>query len=432
MAETLPEPQDPIPLAAGELVDGMTIVAARSRGGFAQLYEARLGSRSVAIKMLLPHHATEGNALHRLRLEASALAELDHPHIVEVFGLGEHRGATYIAMEWLAGRSLAAEIAACGALPIATTLAVFEQICGAVAAAHARGIVHRDLKADNVMVVADRDPVAVKLVDFGIAKLLRPGNPGITTSMQLLGTPLAMSPEQLLGWPIDERTDIYALGVLLFHCLTGRPPFSARTLVETEEMHLSAEPPRASDLIATPPALDAVIRRAMAKSPAARHPNVGAFLDDLRDALAARPAPRRGAAVYVEAASPGCSDDDLDAVDRALLDAQRLLRDAGFDIMADASNAILAGAALPGDGAELARRALAAAIAIGQPRMRVEIRVMVEVLEGTTSQLGPGALAGVPPGVFASAGALATSPELSGEPVADRADVLRVKRSCND
>ena len=330
-------------LRPGERIDGMTIVAAHSRGGFAHIYEAQLdGGRRVAIKMLLPHIAAMRDVVTRMRLEAAMLAELDHPHIVEVFGCGEHRGQQYIAMEFLDGCSLADELARRGALSAATTLVLLEQICGAVATAHAHGIVHRDLKAQNIIVLR-QDPLVTKLVDFGIAKLLRTQGPGITTSMQVVGSPIAMAPEQLLGGRIDERTDIYALGAVLYHCLAGQPAFTANSIVELEELHISAPPPRIGDLVPALAPVDAVIRRAMAKAATARHPDVAAFLADLRSALGA-PVPRHGAAVYVEA---DCADADLDALDRAMGDAEHVLRDAGFDIVAAAGNALLARATLP-------------------------------------------------------------------------------------
>jgi serine/threonine-protein kinase len=410
-------------LSCGEIVDGMTIVGARSRGGFAHIYEAHLPSgRRVALKVLLPHVANMRGSLARMRLEAAALAELDHAHIVEVFGCGEHRGRPYIAMEWLDGRSLADELARRGALAATATLAMFEQICAAVEAAHVRGIVHRDLKAQNIMMLADTSLVT-KLVDFGIAKLLRTSGPGITTSMQVVGTPISMAPEQLLGESIDERTDIYALGALLYHCLTGQPAFLGKTLVEIEEMHLSAEPPRVSDIAPELRAVDAVIRRAMAKARTARHPNVGAFLADLRDALGDQRTARRGAAVYVEAECD--DDDDFDALDRAMADAEHVLRAAGLEIFAEASNAILAGATLPGAGDELVRRAVTAALAIAQPRMRVRIRAAVDVLAGTSSDLGPRAVTGVRCGVVASAGVLEVT-QLAGEPIAETPGMFRV------
>ena len=413
-------------LSRGEIVDGMTIAGVHSNGGFAHIYEAHLAcGRRVALKVLLPHMASSRTFVARLELEAAALSAFEHPHVVEMLGCGSYRNRPYIAMEWLDGRSLAEELAVRGALSAASTLTIFEQICSAVAAAHDSGIVHRDLKAQNIVVLADREQITTKLVDFGIAKLLHTGGPGITTSRQVVGTPIAMAPEQLLAGTIDERTDIYALGALLYHCLTGSPPFWGRSTVEIEELHLSAEPPRVSDVVAVTPAVDAVIRRSMAKAPTARHPNVRAFLDDLRDALANQPCARRGAAVYVEAACDD-NDDDLDALDRAMADAGNALRDAGLEIFAEASNAILAGAALPGAGEELLRRALTVALAIAQPRKRIQIRAAVDVFADAGATLGPCAVTGVDSGVVASAGALAAAPELAGEPLVDRPGMFRV------
>jgi hypothetical protein len=413
-------------LHPGERIDGMTIVAAHSRGGFAHIYEARLDSgRRVAIKMLLPHIAAMRGVVARMRLEAAMLAQLDHPHIVEVFGGGDYRGQPYIAMEFLDGCSLADELVRRGALSATTTLALLEQVCGAVETAHASGIVHRDLKAQNIVVLG-RDPLAIKLVDFGIAKLLRTQGPGITTSMQVVGTPIAMAPEQLLGGTIDERTDIYALGAVLYHCLAGQPAFTGKSVVELEELHISAPPPRISDLLPALAPVDAVIRRAMAKAATARHPHVAAFLADLRHALGA-PAARQGAAVYVEA---DCADADLDALDRAMGDAEHVLRNAGLDIVATAGNALLARAALPCGGDALVRGAVDAALTIAQPRMGVRVRAAVDlVTDDTPAALGPKSVANLETsGVAASAGVLAVTTH-TGEPIADTLGMFRLREA---
>lgn len=415
---------DPFVLTAGDVVDGLVILAPRARGGFAQLYEARSPcGRRVAVKLLLPELTMMRKAAERLRLEASVLTELAHPHIVEIVGCGEFRRSPYLALEWIDGPSLADHLAHDGALPLTTTLAMFRQICGALATAHSHGIIHRDLKAHNVMMVGG-DPVAIKLVDFGIAKVLGRAGPGITTSMQVLGSPLAISPEQLLAKPIDERTDVYALGVLLFHCLTGRPPFLGASVVDTEELHLFAEPPRLSEFISAPRALDDVVRRAMAKPPTARHPDVATFLADLEGAVRGDGASRRGAAVYVEV-DTGTTSDDVDALDRALLETQQQLGAVGLARLAEASNALLVGATMPGDGGRLIRNAITTALALARPRMRVALRIMIDEMSGDRSSLGPAAVAGLMPGVYITRRA-AVLADVCVEPVVGHPQIARI------
>ena len=337
-------------LAPGDVVDDMSssvrAAAAASRSCTKRDSDA---GRRIALKMLLPQFSSDTAIVQRFFNEARAASAIDHPGIVAIYDFGTHTdGRAYIAMELLKGESLEHRLQR-GSLSPTDGATILAQTAAALG---------QRTRAASCIAISSPTTCACsrcergrdrEVVDFGIAKLLRPGSPGITTSMQILGTPTAMSPVAT-GKPVDERSDIYGLGVLLYHCLTGRPPFAGKNLVETEELHLAAEPPRASDRkTVVPAAIDAVIRRAMAKTPTARHPTVTAFLDDLRDAVTDRQSPRRGAAVYIEVSptTAACNDDDLDAIDRALIDAQRLLRDAGLDVLAETSNALLAGAALP-------------------------------------------------------------------------------------
>ncbi|MFP2912764.1 serine/threonine-protein kinase, partial [Pyxidicoccus sp. 3LFB2] len=241
-------------LGAGALVGQWVVAHVHYRGPASTLYRAkdtRTGV-SAALKVLHPQAALGPTALRRFRREAATLQRLSHPHIVEVLGHGElPDGRAFIAMEWLEGRDLAAELAARGPLSPDEALEVLEQVGAALRAAHGAGVVHRDLKAQNVVRLSGRgEALLVKLVDFGVAKGLTPDSPGASTLTHTgvaLGTPLSMAPEQIRGEPPDARTDLYAVGVLLFQLVTGQPPFQGTTRHEVEEQHLHAPPPRPTE-----------------------------------------------------------------------------------------------------------------------------------------------------------------------------------------
>src|SRR5450432_2224591 len=220
-------------LEPGTFVGGYVIDELCYQGGFAALYRARsTGAQEiVALKVLHRHLATSEEMLRRFQLEADMLARLAHPNLVELVERGDMTtGQPYLVMEWLEGRSLDAELRSAGPCSTTRAAAIVRQLCGALAVAHGQGIVHRDLKTLNVMVVAGG---VVKLVDFGIAKQ---AGVQLTATGKQLGTPYAMAPEQIRGdKDIDARADIYALGVLLHHLVTGQPPFLAGSALEIED-----------------------------------------------------------------------------------------------------------------------------------------------------------------------------------------------------
>jgi serine/threonine-protein kinase len=229
----------------------------------------------------------------------------------------------------------------------------------------------------------------VKLVDFGMVKLLDRGRPRQDlTGSQVLGTPLNMAPEQILGQPVDERTDIYALGLLLHQILTGTLPFRGATAIETEELHLQAPVPRLSDAVPVPLALDAVLQRALEKSRIRRYPSVGEFLADLRAAVVSRQTPAATQAsmvgVYVQAKmgdqksgdqksgdpdGDAGDDDVLDDLERVLAAARSALASLDLTLAIESADAVLGAAPLP-DGAEEAthfrQRVLEMAVALAQ------------------------------------------------------------------
>jgi serine/threonine-protein kinase len=210
---------------------------------------------------------------------------LAHPSIVSLHEVGWLEGGRpFLVMERLDGWSLGRILTQRGSLPVRETLDYFGPICDALGAAHRAGIVHRDLKPSNVMVSHPGQEFWVKLIDFGIAKLVAPEVPRLTRTGSQVGTLTVMSPEQLLGMPVDWRTDIYALGVLLYQCVTGQRPFVGSTIT-LEQMHLHAPAPRPSRIAPVGPGIDRVILRCMQKDPDRRYLSADTFLIDLRAAV---------------------------------------------------------------------------------------------------------------------------------------------------
>lgn len=232
--------------------------------------------RPVAVKRLRRHLADVEQARARLRAEAEIAQALRHDHIVDVLDLvTDLSGDTYLVMEHLAGEPLSARLVRGGALPMSETLAIAMQIADALAAVHRRGIVHRDLKTENVLVGLDADgETLAKLIDFGVAEIV--GSPdGAMSCSTVVGTPESMSPEQATAGTIDRRSDIYSFGVLLYEMVTGAPPFQCNDLsslllrlVKEAPVPPSQMPGAQKQLI--PPMLERLILDCLAKSPADR------------------------------------------------------------------------------------------------------------------------------------------------------------------
>ena len=217
-------------------------------------------SRSVAIKLLHPHHATDPTVVERFERESRSAAQLNHPNAVRIYDTGRDDDLVYLVMEYVDGPSLREVLATVGQLDSAVVAALGEQVASALGEAHAHGLVHRDVKPANILIDADG---TVKVTDFGIAKALSSSDATLTSPGTVVGTAAYVAPEQLEDASIDARADIYALGVLLYECLTGRPAFSGDTPTATAAMRLSHEllPPRQvrADV---PRGLDDVIVRA--------------------------------------------------------------------------------------------------------------------------------------------------------------------------
>jgi serine/threonine-protein kinase len=243
--------------------------------------------RRVAIKVVRKPAAEDAEAIEaaaRFKREAQAAGRLSHPGIVAVYDYGENDETAWIVMEMVSGGTLKAILDRNERLPVKETARIMIQVLNALAYAHARGVIHRDIKPANVMLTAEGD---VKLADFGIARL---ENSAMTQVGTLMGTPSYMAPEQLRGEALDARADIWAAGVMLYQLLTGEKPFPGGfSAVMHKVLHTEPVPPSA--LSATsPPALDAVVMKALAKRPDDRWPDAKAFAAAIEAALNA-PAP---------------------------------------------------------------------------------------------------------------------------------------------
>ena len=263
------------------LGDRYRIEANIGSGGMAEVYRGfdPVLNRTVAVKVLLPQFARDAGFVARFRREAQAAARLNHPNIVGVFDTGADGDTQYIVMEFVEGRTLA-DFMAAGRKPTPVQAAeIAQKICAALSAAHAQGVIHRDIKPGNVMVTRDG---TVKVMDFGIARLTT----GVETAPQtsaVLGTASYLSPEQAQGSPVDARSDIYSAGTVLYEMLTGRPPFMGDSPVAVAYKQVNEAPVPPSQINAdVPPRMDAVVMRALSKNPANRYQTAQDFSDDLQ------------------------------------------------------------------------------------------------------------------------------------------------------
>ena len=273
-------------LAAGTRIAHFLLRGKLGQGGMGVVYRATDEKlrREVALKLLPPELVTDAETRKRFLREARTAASLTHPSIATIYEIGEDGEHVFIAMELVRGRTLRA------ARPSSVTavVAVVREVVRGVAKAHAAGVVHRDLKPDNVMVDEDGQ---VKILDFGIAKLLAPndepvgkGASLVTRDGAIVGTPAYMAPEQALGGAVDHRADLFALGVILYELLTGENPFVRETLIGTVVAVTRDMPPPPSSLnVDVPAELDRIVLRCLAKKPDERFADANALLADLRD-----------------------------------------------------------------------------------------------------------------------------------------------------
>jgi serine/threonine-protein kinase len=261
-------------------------------GGMGAVYRAEhtMMRRDLAVKVLLPELGGKEEFARRFEREAESASRLTHPNIISVTDFGRtETGAPFLVMEFLAGESLSSVIAQ-GPLPKERALSIIRQILRGLDHAHSAGVVHRDLKPDNIMLVErDGQRDVVKILDFGIAKVTQPmsGGEALTQAGVIFGTPEYLSPEQALGETVDARTDVYAAGVILYEMLAGRRPFESEDKVRIISMHLAHAPPRLRDvspLNEVPVALEQAIFQSLEKSREHRFATAGAFLQALEDA----------------------------------------------------------------------------------------------------------------------------------------------------
>jgi WD40 repeat protein len=269
---------EPTDIAASVAVPGYEIEGTLGRGGMGVVYKARhlALKRTVALKMVLAGgHAGPGE-LARFRLEAEAVARLQHPNIVQIHEVGEAGGHPYCALEFVEGGSLAAKLDG-KPLPALEAAQLVTALARAMQLAHSRNVVHRDLKPANVLLTADGTP---KITDFGLARQLD-SDSGATQAGAVMGTPSYMAPEQASGHAHEAgpAADIYALGAILYECLSGRPPFKGKTVVETLDQVRTQEPARLSGSV--PPDLETICLKCLRKEPERRYASAAELADDL-------------------------------------------------------------------------------------------------------------------------------------------------------
>jgi serine/threonine-protein kinase len=392
-------------------VGAYRIDARMAAGGFGVVYRATHVERGTpaAVKIVHADLASNAAVVARFEREIDAIRRVDHPNVIAVLDHGLLAdGRPYFVMDLLAGIDLDDHQKARGRLSADETLAIFEPLCAAVAAAHARSIVHRDIKASNVFLADEGGARRVVLLDFGVAKLLDAEGPGLTASRQVVGSFSCMAPEQIFEGPVDARTDVYALGALAYRLLTGEVPFAATSLATMQQMHLHAVPRLPSTRAPVSPAFDRVLLRALAKDRAARQPGAAAFLDELRAAaLTVTARPRRSVVVFLELQ---IDPDALDAPGEALLDdLERVLPAAaadlaplGLEIASSTGTSLLLARVLPdeaADDAQLRREVTRAVAALSERLSRrpgrdpaVEVRLYVHA--GTLAVDGGGQAVG--------------------------------------
>jgi serine/threonine-protein kinase len=298
---------------AGEVFGSYRVVDEIGRGGMGAVYlaEHSLLGRQAAIKVLLREMSHRQDLVTRFFNEARAATAVKHPGIVEIYDFGYAAdGSAYIVMEFLQGESLASRLQRRGPLPEARAAALGRQVAGGLGAAHAKGIVHRDLKPDNIFIVPDADVAEgerPKILDFGIAKLASEQSAGqsMTRTGMVMGTPAYMAPEQCKGaGQVDARSDLYALGCILFEMVCGRPPFVAEGAGEVMALHIFSPPPSPRMFAPVSAALEQIIVRVLAKDPDQRFRSAEEMAAALQAVQPSGAFPRAGATDLTRAMQP--------------------------------------------------------------------------------------------------------------------------------
>ena len=282
------------PFVGTTLANCYEIQSVIGQGGMGIVYRARhtLMERTVAIKMLQSQLISDSLSVKRFQHEAKAASKIDHPHVIKIndFGISP-TGQPFIVMDYLEGISLADVIKKDGQLSVERTIRIITQACDALNHAHNQGVVHRDLKPTNIVLVTYDDEVDfVKVVDFGVAKLMNSGPEGqkLTQAGEVCGSPVYMSPEQCLGMELDPRSDIYSMGILIYETLTGKLPLIGKTMVDTMSKHINEMPMRFSEArpdLYIPERLEAIIFKALSKDPEHRPSTMDELKTDLEMAI---------------------------------------------------------------------------------------------------------------------------------------------------
>ena len=267
----------PADMLTGRMLDGRYHVRARiAHGGMATVYlatDTRL-DREVALKVMHADLVRDADFVGRFIGEAKSVAKLSHPNIVGVYDQGADGQYLYLVMEYVPGRTLRALLRERGWLPWQEALSVIDPVLAGLAAAHRAGIVHRDVKPENVLITADG---RVKVVDFGLARAS--AAVGNTRAGMIIGSVSYIAPEQVSGAPTDARTDVYAAGIMLFEMLTGRVPFSGESPLAVAYAHVNSDVPAVSTLAGgIPPAVDQLVGSATSRDPQLRPPDASVFL----------------------------------------------------------------------------------------------------------------------------------------------------------
>ena len=289
-------------LAPGTEIAGCRIEGVAGRGGMGVIYRATevgLG-RPVAVKLIAAERASDEAFRFRFERESRLTASIDHPNVIPVYAAGEEDGVLYLVMRFVAGTDLRSLLREEIRLKPDRATAIVAQVASGLDAAHAAGLVHRDVKPANVLI---DDAGHVYLSDFGITRTVD-GDTRLTDSGEWVGTVDFMAPEHLEGRDTDARTDVYALGCVLYTALTGTPPFRRDTAAQTISAHLHQRPPRPSKTEGVPESFDRVIARALAKEPAGRYPSAGDLARAASAAARGEPVTESERSVAVGPAAP--------------------------------------------------------------------------------------------------------------------------------
>ena len=267
----------------GSVVDNRyDVVRPLGSGGMGEVYLARdlTLDRDVALKLLRSQYANDGDSAERFKREATSAARLSHPNIVQVYDRGDTEdGTSYIAMEYVPGGTLKERITQDGPLDSRVAASIGYQVAEALGAAHAKGVIHRDIKPQNVLITASG---AAKVADFGIARALSAANDSRTKTGTVMGTAGYMSPEQALGEPATPKSDLYSLGIVLYEAVTGRLPFTAENPIAVSMKHVNETPRPPKQLNPdVPDGMNATILKLLAKDPADRHADADELAEDL-------------------------------------------------------------------------------------------------------------------------------------------------------